>query len=204
MSNFTLLCKLQLPISQTRPVRLVPWFAGVHHIFLQTIHMKCYTKTIFTENVLSYTKNKNKKQNKTKNKNKNKKTKTKTQKTLSYTKISHMFYPKFIFNKCPFLQNYMPLGHLSQTIGKERERCEAGYQEIPQLLQKQSTETDTDEDDLLCILLNSVEEVCVIWSAKQFDKVFIMSDYYQLKVTLSVPTFDDTVVNEMKTNRCNF
>ena len=29
---FSPLCQLQLPLSQNRPVRLVPHFVGVHHI----------------------------------------------------------------------------------------------------------------------------------------------------------------------------
>ena len=32
MSYFSPLCQLQLPISQNRHVRLVPWFVEVHHI----------------------------------------------------------------------------------------------------------------------------------------------------------------------------
>ena len=61
-------------------------------------------------------------------------------------------------------------------------------------------QTDIDEANLLCILLNPVEVICVIWSSKQLNKVFIMSNYYQLKVTLGIPAFDDTVVNERETD----
>ena len=32
MSNSALLYQLELPIPQNRPVGLVPWFVGVHHI----------------------------------------------------------------------------------------------------------------------------------------------------------------------------
>ena len=40
MNHFSPLYQLQLPISQNRPVQLVPCFVGVHHILLHVMKAK--------------------------------------------------------------------------------------------------------------------------------------------------------------------